>query len=221
VGEIQPRVLGRTAADERRRIYTASNELDRIWQGEILAELPQAKLSLQSLSTLAGRPDHVASGLDPVAPPVQVEYHDHPLVIVLSQDCDLEQDFKKRNPGGISLLHNILLADVFEAAALQQKLSAEENTNSSDWRKIKGNNTPRFQFLNSVLSGEDTSSTGLPALAVDFRRYFSVRTDELYERLRLGQTKKRCRLQTPYAEHLAHRFYSYQARIPLPKEHIS
>src|SRR5208282_2925064 len=213
VADLGPTVPGTSAADERRRIYTASSPSGRLWQGEVLSELSQAKLALQCLPATA------PNQTNQTAPVVKVEYDELPLVIVLGQDCDLEQDYKRRNAVAAPFLWNILLADVFEAEALHAKLHAEENTNSSEWRKIKENHTPRFQFLNQVSADQDALGIGLPALAVDFRLYFSIRTDELYERLRLALTKKRCRLQTPYAEHLAHRFHSYQSRVPLAREH--
>lgn len=215
MGDTGPTVPGTSAADDRRRIYTASSQDERLWQGEILSDLPQVKIGLRSLivasSNIATEPSSVA--------PIQVEYDEHPLVIVLSQDCDVEQDYKRRNAARTPFLSNILLADIFEAEYLHEKLHAEESTNSSEWRKIKENHTPRFQFLNSVSAETDALGSGLPALAVDFRLCFSIRTDELYERLRLALTKKRCRLQTPYVEHLAQRFHSYQSRVPLAKEH--
>jgi hypothetical protein len=214
VGDLGPTVPGTSAADERRRIYTASSQNERLWQGEILSELPQVKLALKSLSATG-----LSQNSNETAPVIQVEYDEHPLVVVLSQDCDVEQDFKRRNSAGRPFLWNIFLADVFEAESLHARLQAEEKTNSSEWRKIKENHTPRFQFLGSVSNDQDALGAGLPALAVDFRLCFSIRTDELYERLRLALTKKRCRLQTPYAEHLAHRFHSYQSRVPLAKEH--
>jgi hypothetical protein len=213
-GDFGPTVPGTSAENERRRIYTASSQSERLRQGEVLSELLQARLALGSLSATGS--DQALSETTPV---VRVEYDEHPLVVVLGQDCDLEQDYSRRSAGGRPLLLNVLLADVFDAGALQGRLRTEENSGSSDWRRIKGNHVPRFQFLHSVAIDQDSGGTGLPDLAVDFRLYFSMRTDELYERLKLGLTKKRCRLQTPYAEHLAHRFYTYQSRVPLAREH--
>jgi hypothetical protein len=216
VGDLGPTVPGTSTVDERRRIYAASAQSARLWQGEILSDLPQSKLTLESLSATSSGPTP-----SDTAVAVRIEFDDHPLVIVLSQDCDLERDYKKRNTGGRPFLSNILLADVFEAERLHAQLHAEEETSSREWRKIKENLTPRFQFLNSVAADQDALAAGLSALAVDFRLYFSIRTDEVYERLKLRLTKKRCRLQTPYAEHLAHRFHAYQSRIPLAKEHTA
>jgi hypothetical protein len=185
-----------------------------LWRGEILSELPQAKLALESLPATS-----LNQAPGETVPAVQVEYDEHPLIVVQSQDCDLDQDYKKRKIGGIPFLHIILLADAFDAGVLQELLLAEENSGSKDWRKIKENHAPRFQFLHSVPVDQDASGAVLPDLAVGFRHHFSIRTDELYERLRLGLRRRRCRQQTPYAEHLTHRFHSYQLCIPLPKEH--
>lgn len=213
MGDLKPTVPGTSTEDDRRRIYIACSKDERLWQGEVLEDVPQTKVAPDFLS--ATSPEIAQSGTNPS---IQIEFEEHPLVIVLSQDCDLEQDYKKRNAQKF-LLHNVLLADVFQAKILQEKLHAEEGTGSNEWRKIKENHTPRFQFLNSVPSDQDASGEGLPALAIDFRRYFTIRTDELYERLKLLLTSTRCRLQTPYAEHLVHRFHSYHSRVPLPKEH--
>jgi hypothetical protein len=216
VGNPEPDIIGAVSGSDRRRIYTASSQNGRLWHGEIVSDLLQAKLALASLPATIS--NQVATETTPLAA-VRLEYDEHPLVVILSQDCDLEQDYTKRSTKVRPTLYNILLADVFEAKSLQNKLRAEENSGSTDWRKIQGNHAPRFQFLSGVLPDQDASGIGLPALAVDFRLYFSMRTDELYERLGLGLTKRRCRLQTPYAEHLAQRFHSYQARVPLAKEH--
>ena len=217
MGDLGSTPPGASAAEDRRRIYTAPSQNGRLWQGEILSDLSQAKLSIASVP--ATHPNPPTAGTAAVSVAVEMEYDEHPLVVVLSQDCDLEQDYKKRKTEGRAILQNILLADVFEADVLQGKLRTEEQSGSSDWKKIKGNHAPRFQFLSGALPDQDANGAGLPPLAVDFRLYFSIRTDELYERLRLRLTTKRCRLQTPYAEHLAHRFYNYQSRVPLGKEH--
>jgi len=215
VGDVGPTVAGAgPTTAERRRIYAASSQGDRLWQGEILSDLPQTRLSLESLPATK---TNVGESGD--KQPIKVEYEEHPLIVVLSQDCDLEKDYKRRQSGGRPFLLNVLLCDVHEAEALRQKLSTEESTGSKEWRVIKENGTPRFQFLSKVLLDQDASGLGLPSLAVDFRSYFTVRTDELYERLKLKLSIKRCKLQTPYAEHLGHRFHHFQSSIPLTVEH--
>ena len=187
-------------------VYTRSSESDRLRQGEILEALPQVKLALGSV------------GVGGAVENPEVETDPHPLVIVLSQDCDLEQDFDARKSNS-STLPNILLCDVFDAAQLQTKLREQDALGSKEWRMVRQNNNPRFQFLRSVTVEEDLRSQGMPALAVDFRLYFTIRTDELYQRLERRVTLRRCWLSTPYAEHLCDRFCHYLARIALPIDH--
>ena len=215
MGALGPTAGQSGAASDRRRIYCASIQLERLWQGEILSPLPQTKLALTSL------PQTDVSSEAGNAPTVTVEYDEHPLVIVLSQDCDLEQDYKARATGGRGVLFNILLCDVHQSEELHVKLKAEENKSSNEWRKIKENLDQRFHFLRGIAVDEDAEGIGFQNLAIDFRRYFSIPTSELYERLKLKMTLKRCRLQTPYAEHLANRFHGFQMRVPLSKEHHS
>lgn len=210
--------LGPTATDigdalDRRRFYAASILSDRLWQGEILSDLLQPKLSLDSLEA-ASRPLSEAGS----RPQLRIDHDEHPLIIILSQDCDLEKDFRGR-PENRPFLFNALLCDVYPAEDLHQSLKKDEQTGSKEWRTIRENGTPRFQFLCTVPPDLDASGVGFPDLAIDFRLYFTMRTDELYERLRLGLTTKRCRLQTPYVEHLAQRYYSYQSRVALPMDH--
>src|SRR5713101_584176 len=135
--------------------------------------------------------------------------------MVLSQDCDLEQDFKERQKenGGI-VLPNVLLCDVFHADVLRAKVRDEENLASREWRVLRQNKNERFQFLNRIAAGEDLKNEGLPPLAIDFRLYFSIRTDEVYRRIGHG-TSRRCRLATPYVEQIADRFSHYLARVAL------
>lgn len=175
---------------------------DRLWQGEILENLPQVRLAVES----------VEGGGD-----LEVEANPHPLVVVLSQDCDLEQDFKENSAGG-SILPNVLLCDLFAAEELREIVKARDSVGSKEWKPLKQNKNERLQFLHAVIPEEDLKGAGLPELAIDFRQYFTVRTEELYRRT-AHSTLRRCRLATPYAEHLADRFSHYLARIAMPREH--
>ena len=190
------------AAVDAELFYIRSTVQGRLWQCEILQNVPQVRLSFSSI----GSDGELEVDTDP-----------HPLVIVLSQDCDLQQDFQENSSGG-SILPNILMCDLFDAEQLRSKVRDTENIASKDWKQIKQNKNERFQFLHPVKPEEDLKSEGLAALAIDFRLYFTMRTEEVYRRLLHG-TLRRCRLATPYAEHLVDRFNHYLARIPLPREH--
>ncbi len=192
---------GVTVAPAKQPFYVKSIAGDRLWQGEILENLPQARLTLASVENEE----------------LVVETDSHLFVVVLSQDCDLESDFKENASGG-AVLPNVLFCDVFEAEQLRSKVKDEQNLGSRDWRLIKENKNERFQFLHAVKPEEDSKAGGLPELAIDFRLYFTVRTDEVYRRMG-HSTGRRCRLSTPYVEHLADRFSYYLARVALPEDH--
>ncbi len=143
----------------------------------------------------------------------------HDLVIVMSQDCDLEQDYKRRQAGEVATLPNVLFCDVYSAEILRAKVQALEQLGRQDWKKrIAQNQHERFHYMQRVELGQDLRGLGLTAIALDFKIYFTMPTDELYARL-AAEIRRRCILSSPYVEHLAHRFFKFQARVALPRDH--
>lgn len=105
---------------------------------------------------------------------------------------------------------------MIEAAGLR----GAPGINSAIWRRIEQNKDERYQFLKRITPEQDTLGEGLPELGIDFKRYFTIPTDEVYVRLSAG-VQRRCRLVSPYLEHLSTRFWYFQARVALPAEHRS
>lgn len=62
---------------------------------------------------------------------------------------------------------------------------------------------------------------GAPELVIDFKRYFTLPTGELYRWIALGETRRRCRLRSPYMEHLSSRFAYFLSRVALPEDYRS
>jgi hypothetical protein len=178
-------------------------------QGEILSNLKQFKLNIESLR----------SGKY-LAEPIT-----HPFAIVITQDCDCEQDFKPRKDGVISnaTIPSILLCEVVAAEDLRNrdKGSQKVEINSTVWGQVKINKNERYHFLESVPKQFDAFSEGLPELTLDFKRYFTIPTEELYYRIEIKEAKRRSRLVSPYLEHLMSRFNYFQSRIALPEAHTS
>jgi hypothetical protein len=85
-------------------------------------------------------------------------------------------------------------------------------------KPVVNNKNERYHVFEAVATDLDASGEGLPALAVDFKRCFTVPTDELYWRVGNG-ARRRCRLLTPYLEHFSTRFAFYCSRVALPREH--
>ncbi len=189
-------------------VYIRSSSQEPLRQGEILSALPQHIISAESI--VAGQT-------------VDLLLVTHALVIVVSQDCDLDQEYKARNrvpnpQGNIPRIEtqipNILFCEVYPADELRSLFGI----NSGVWGQIKPNNYERYQYLREVPRSFDALDQGLPALAIDFKRHFTIRADEAYARLARG-VQRRCRLNTPYVEHLSSRFAAYLSRVALPNPH--
>jgi hypothetical protein len=181
-------------------VYQASDVNAALWCCEILSDVAQRRQSLQSLREA-----------DP-----ELETIVHPYCIVVSQDCDLEQDFQIRQAGGTPTpaLPNVLLCEVSSATDLKGAVPAGRDI----WKRIIQNKDERYQFLQAVDPAQDAAEQGLPDLGIDFRRYFTVPSDELHEQLTLG-ARRRCRLISPYKEHFMSRFTHFMARVGLPTDH--
>ena len=172
-------------------------------QGEILADVIQSRLNV----------DSVRQGGALLADLVT-----HPYAVVLSQDCDLEQDYKRRQAGGspTAELPAVLLCEAFAAVELEAKLAPGSETR----KRFRQNKDERYHYLRAVPASVDLRGVELPDLGIDFKRYFSIPTGELYLRLERQETLRRTRLETPYAEHLSARFACYFSRIALPEDHF-
>ena len=137
---------------------------------------------------------------------------------MLSQDCDLEQDHKSclQNPeADIRALPNVLFCELEEMAKFRERAKL----NSDLWRRAKTNSDERFHCLESVPQTLDSNGSGLPPLGIDFKRYFSVPTGQVYASISLRLAVRRCRLAVPYAEHLSERFAHYLSRVALEEDH--
>jgi len=179
-------------------------------QAEILSNVHQHRIALESL----GSPDGLE--IDPI---------DHELAIILSQDCDLEQDFKRRESivreGGRidelddKLLPSVLLCEVGTERAIDDAIRPLGRTIRERFRQ---NHEERYQFLRGVDATDDAAAEGLEAMGIDFKRYFTIPTAELYAQLN-GQCRRRCRLAPQYLEHFSTRFSNHLSRVGLPKNH--
>jgi hypothetical protein len=147
--------------------------------------------------------------------PIEVFQVTHPIVVVLSQDCDLEQDFTRRQKGkSDNLLASVLFCSV---AMNDDEFRHGTGLGTKEWKKVVENREPRLHYLRAVPQADDALNEGLPDLIVDFRQYFSLPTEEAY--FCAQAARRRCRLDTPYAEHLSQRFFSHMGRVALPLDH--
>jgi hypothetical protein len=191
-------------------IYERSSAEEALRQGEILSDVLQLCVDPESI---------VSSGEE------AFYYLTHPLAIIISQECDLDLEFRARRqiphpsgkvPDARTQIPNILFCEVFHS----DDLRSQQSLNSDMMRRIKSNSDERYQYLRQVSSAEDALGEGILPLAIDFKRHFTIRADEVYARLTVVRTtKRRCRLKSPYMEQVSARFSRYLSRIALPEDH--
>lgn len=189
-------------------IYRPSEYDVALVQGEIISGLIQLRPNLETIR------------LDDIKFSRQV----HPFAIVASQSCDLDWDYNlRKDDSGLDeksqhkLLPNILFCEMTTAT----RLRGRTDINSSLWSNIKINKNERYHFFQKVLPEQDLLSEGIDELAVDFKRYFTLPSDEVYERIAIGEAQRRCCLDSPYAEHFSTRFAYFLQRVALPEDHFS
>lgn len=168
-------------------------------QGEILSGLIRVRLDAAKIGEI-----------EPSV--VQVDF---PFAVVLSQACDLIQDFSGRQSDKPQL-PDVLFCQLPFAQDLKAGCGG-----SDIWKRIRQNKDERYHFLEKIPLECDAFAEGIPELTVDFKRYFTVPTDEVYRRLELGPTRRRTVLCSPYLEHLSSRFAFFLSRVALPREHVS
>jgi hypothetical protein len=148
----------------------------------------------------------------------------HDFLIVLSQDCDLDWDYKSRfetdsanAPGDSKRMASVLLCKVDTAQGVRQR----SDVNTTTWNRIKSNRDERYHFLEETLPEHDALGKGLPELCIDFKTYVGIPIDVLYHEIARGVCHRRGRLVSPYLEHLSQRFSAYLSRVALPENYSS
>lgn len=179
-------------------VYTTSELEGEFRQGEIISDLIQ-----YTYRSLIGAADQT----------------EHRYVIILSQDCDLLREFTVRGkPATERPLNGVLLFEMLPTLEMFSKVNA-----ASAFRKtIRENKNERYHLLEEVPQSADLCGRGLPEMLIDFRRYFTIPSDEMAVQCSLlapGNAKRRCRLEMPYREHLQCRAVFYMQRVMLPLEH--
>jgi hypothetical protein len=143
----------------------------------------------------------------------------HPRMLLLTQDCDLEQDFSLRFPGGDvdaepaalvaepGAVPHVLLCDLFED--LRSRVAGGDI-----FKRARRNQDERYHALPSVpIAGQDVD---MPELFADFRHAIALPTEFVYAGVRGGGIERRALLPELFRLDFVHRFHAYQARVPVP-----
>lgn len=171
--------------------YTTNGLQKELCQGEIVSHLAQYTYN-------------------PVTNRATEAYHEY--AIILSQDCDLAQDYAssddKKELNGI-LVYELRFASVF---------FEENKLNSKDKQRIRLNREDRFHFLEVCPKEVDLLSVGIDELVIDFKKYFTIQPYEIYRQCESAHgIRRRARIETPFKEHLQSRLSFYLQRVSLPE----
>jgi hypothetical protein len=145
-----------------------------------------------------------------------VEIIRHPYAVVLSQGCDLTQDFDSRSSQNIDPNLTLPCVTLCEAALASDYRQRPKMGNI--WKQLRQNDLTRYHFLCKILPSQDAMDTGIESLVLDFKRHFTLATADVYSQLGLG-AQRRSVLQCRYLEHLSTRFFCFQARVAIPQPH--
>lgn len=169
----------------------------------------------------------------PLYPPVeipegsspQVNSVHHPLMIVMTAVCDLEQDFKIRFPDEASqsdyrssnihqndpgLVPHVLLCEVFKEDEIRLQIKG-----SDIWKRVRQNQDERYHHLPSADVGNPTVRE-LPELYLDFKKNIALPTSSLYDGLQGGQVRRVAVVPPVFVHDLIHRCYGFLSRVGLP-----
>ena len=147
-----------------------------------------------------------------------------PYVIILTQDCDLAQDFTFRSDDKKSddkLILSVLVAPIYnsehfflgehlsELSRNMQQINKYKKGKklTTDAKNLFQNNTPRYHYL------EFEKDLNMVPSVIDFKHYFSLNLNYL---CKIRQTNFSFKISELYREDISQRFASFLSRIGLP-----
>jgi hypothetical protein len=144
-----------------------------------------------------------------------------PFAIVLTQDCDLEQDFNNRNTEKntnqdkhilsviVAPLYNI--EHIYNGEHLSELDFKMQIINSrpakSENRLLRQNQNPRYHYL------QFDNVIPIVNSVIDFKHYFTVNNEGLKKH---KQSNFICKVEELFREQISLRFSNYLSRIGLP-----
>jgi hypothetical protein len=157
-----------------------------------------------------------------------------PYLIVISQDCDLQQDYNngnkykelkkedKDNKDKLRSLYDkfipsLLLCPAFPAEQVREGIHLEKyhgfimddkgRENKTKWKNILQNETSRYHYI------QGNTELQVPELVLDFKRYYTIPKKFFYSK---HENYYLASLNELYREDLSRRFSNYLSRIGLP-----
>ena len=183
-------------------------------QGEILTEIIEHSVVLPC--------DEYSVGME-----YPVHSEKHPYVIVLTQDCDLNQDYlarftvdaafngpnmekKFRDSGDKYLLSHVLVC----VAQSNTEIREVNDMNSAIMKRVDNNQDERFHRLGPwQIPGEKNNELDL---YIDFKRIFSLPTSSLYDSVYKKNDRRLALVHKLNVLDISHRLSCFLSRVALP-----
>lgn len=152
---------------------------------------------------------------------IEIKQIQFPLVIVLTQDCDLNQDYRFRNgkekkkDNQDKFLFSVLVAPLYNAdhffdgkhlELLNHKMQSIKRTGTKG-EIILDNDYPRYHYI------EFPENIRIVSSVIDFKHYFSVNINYLRN---IKKNNFVCKVSELYREQITLRFSNFLSRIGLP-----
>lgn len=182
---------------------TNEDKISRIQQGDILKDVEY----IESITTENGN--------------IQISKIIFPLVIVLTQDCDLTWDYDARGKQGGNqdkYLLSVLVAPLYNyehfiigdhLSKLGQKMTTMFSQSKTNNQNLKNNEKPRYHYL------EFAGDVPIVNSVIDFKHYFSVNVEYLR---RHKEKNYICTISPIFREQISQRFSNFLSRIGLPPQ---
>lgn len=176
------------------------SESPHLRQGEIIENLIELRPFISPGETIDVKQDTPLTRID------------HKYAIIVSQDCDLEWDYKARqdDPNDARLISHVLFCDLF----LEDEIHEPRGLTHELWKRVRQNQDERYHLFDEAPVGE-TGQT-LPKLFVDFLATFSLPTEFVYSLTSSGHVTRIGFLPHPYLQDFTHRLYSFLGRVAIP-----
>ena len=181
--------------------YIKKENISRIEQGDLLTDVP--------ISQILSEDENGVKTID-------IIFHH---MLVVSQDCDLEQFFtaQKKDEGNINpYLHNVILIPCFfkdemeTGGCLDYIGISQSPLNKKQFDKIKKSELVRYQYL------EQDYNLSIPELYLDFKAYYTLPPNYLFS---LYDVKYVATINALFRERITQRYTNYISRIGLPVLH--
>jgi hypothetical protein len=181
-------------------VFDESPASGRLRQGEIL----KGFLEAPSREVFAKKPEDGAQ--------FSAEIVEHPWLMVMTPDCDLEWDFEERNNPGEKvnpgkLLDHIICCPMHDA----EHVKVRGGLTSKLWKVVRTNENRRYYYI------EDSACELLAgAVTVDFKRIVGVPASLLHDTENSRNLVRVAVVSRIYREDIMQRFASFLSRVALP-----